>query len=184
VLLGKAAQMWKYLGATAQAQASRGVAVWSIRGVVTYEALPRIMADAFAWHEQVRALALVADFRDAAVCVPLDQFVALAALFVRPKAAMAAPMAIVPRAEQALYFRRYSARLAQATGAGRLVMPDGQAALQWAAAIAAGLDPAVAHLQSPSGSASRPDAARPATRCRTASPKPAPTGSSGSKPLR
>ncbi len=117
----------EWLGATVEAHveafAEAGIALWRCTGVITTEMLPALMVDAFAWHEEWRALATLCDFRGAAISAPLERVVWLAGVLIQPPRAIAAPMVIVPAEEEVDYFRRYASRMRERS-VTRLVEPE------------------------------------------------------------
>lgn len=129
----------EWLGATVEAHVeafSQGLtAVWRVAGVVTTEMLPEMLVDALSWHEDLRAFALVADYREAAVSASLEHFLALARVLIKPPNAIAAPMVIVPSAAELAYFHRYAARMCD-RGVTRVVELDFSAAQAWAQQMA------------------------------------------------
>ena len=127
---------WVYEGgAEVIACAAYGVSLWRVTGDVTTEALPRIMVHAFAWHEEVRAHAHVADFSAAQMLASADGFIRLGLAIVRPPMFIAGPMAITLRGDQHDYFAHYAAAMRQ-RGVERVLMPDQTEALRWAQAHA------------------------------------------------
>jgi hypothetical protein len=118
-----------------QARVEQDLALWSVRGPVTELMLPNLFVDAFAWHEEARANALVLDYSQAVVAVPLKRFSMLAQVIVRRPKCIAAPAAIISTPEQLGFFQRYAA-LMEHRGVHREVVLSQLTARGWAIAAA------------------------------------------------
>lgn len=122
---------WVYRTATVQAHVHEGISIWRPVGVITPELLSQVLVHAFAWHEEARAGAHLADYRYAVMAASLETFIAQASALIKPPRAIAAPMVIVPSREQLCYFRKYAIAMCS-RGVGRVVMTDYERALSWA----------------------------------------------------
>jgi hypothetical protein len=140
-------QRWTYRTAIVEAEASGGLSLLRVMGIVTTDVLPVMFADVSAWHDETESLVHVADYRGAAMAVEVDVMLRAAGAVLRPPRTIANPTALVTLPEQEQFFRRYCAALSQ-SGVGRLVFTDYERALSWAWRIAA--------LRAPPGTARSP----------------------------
>jgi hypothetical protein len=124
---------WAYRTASVSAHVLEGIAVWSVTGEVTADIWPAILFDAAVWHERVRALASIADYRCGTVSMDLASYILAASDVVVPRTAIAVPMVIVP--EQRAFFRDYSDAMCS-RGVHRAVVNDLDAAQLWARRMA------------------------------------------------
>jgi hypothetical protein len=129
-------QRWTYRTAIVEAEASGGLSLLRVLGVVTADVLPVMFADVSGWHDETESLVHVADYRGAAMAVEVDVMLRAAGAVLRPPRTIANPTALVSLPEQEPFFRRYCAALSQ-SGVGRLVFTDYEQALSWAWRIAA-----------------------------------------------
>ncbi len=157
---------WVYPTACVTASAEDGVACWAVSGVITDKLLPKLIVDAFAWHEEARSKAHVADFRCAVMAVALDDYLRHASVLIKPPNWIANPMAIVP-GEHEDFFRRYAMATAQ-RGVGRVVLTEFEQAHAWASRIAlllpSGGSGPFPHCTRNTQSSARPRGRRPSAR--------------------